>query len=226
MSKINKISPGDKFGLWTVVRRVENNKCGQAMYECVCACGTRRKISSSKLKTGCTNSCGCGERPALQKHMMSHTRLHNIWVGMKQRCNNKNNVDYANYGARGISVCDAWNNDFSTFMDWALRNGYNDCLTIERTDVNAGYSPSNCKWIPKCEQTGNRRNTVYLSVNGVTKTLVEWSKETGIPYSTLYRRKVLCGYEDRECIVNKRFRFCPKDRAGEYVIDYLNGVRK
>ncbi len=118
------------------------------------------------------------------KHRESHTRLHNIWLGMKNRCYNKNSDRFPFYGDRGITVTDEWKHDYMAFRDWALKNGYSDDLTIERVDVNKGYSPTNCKWIDRKGQARNRRSTVLF--NG--KTLPEWEEITGISYKTLWRR--------------------------------------
>lgn len=86
-----------------------------------------------------------------------HKRLHKILIGMKQRCNNKNDKDYYRYGGRGIKVCEEWNSSTESFVEWALNNGYSDNLSIDRIDVNGDYTPSNCKWATSTEQVRNRR---------------------------------------------------------------------
>jgi len=92
------------------------------------------------------------------KHGGCDTRLYRIWVNMKARCNNPNRDAYKNYGGRGVRVCEQWNHDFVAFRDWAVTNGYTDELTIEREDNDSDYEPSNCTWIPRGEQTYNRRS--------------------------------------------------------------------
>lgn len=117
-------------------------------------------------------------------------RLYSIYYGMKQRCGNPHNISYKNYGARGISVCVEWS-DFKTFYEWALSNGYSDGLTIERKDINKGYSPENCCWIPLSDQLKNTRQNYVnktLTVNGITKTYQEWADSIGITPRRLYRR--------------------------------------
>ena len=121
-------------------------------------------------------------------YRLSDTKLHRAWTNMKQRCFNTNKPDYKHYGARGITVCDEWKDDFKAFYDWAMSHGYSDDLTIDRIDVNGNYEPSNCRWVTMKEQSNNRKCNIHVMVNGVEKTLKELSKETGIKYTTLYMR--------------------------------------
>lgn len=90
-------------------------------------------------------------------HGKTKTRLYNIWRGMKKRCYMPNNKDYKNYGQRGIKVCDEWTNSFISFYDWAMSNGYDDTLTIDRINNDGDYLPDNCKWSTAKEQRANQR---------------------------------------------------------------------
>lgn len=118
---------------------------------------------------------------------MSHTRLHNIWETMRQRCNNPNCSGYHKYGAKGVRICSEWN-VFENFRDWAFNHGYTDELTLDRIDFKGDYKPSNCRWATQKEQQNNRSNNVRLTYMGKTKTLNEWSEITGISTRVLYDR--------------------------------------
>ena len=97
-----------------------------------------------------------GEKNNNYKHGMSNTRLHRIWTGMKTRCLNSNDYHYKWYGARGVRICEEWL-DFKPFAEWALSNGYDEELTIDRIDNNGNYEPANCRWISHSEQSKSHR---------------------------------------------------------------------
>lgn len=118
----------------------------------------------------------------------TQTRLYRIWRQMRHRCNCETSVSYPKYGGRGIKVCADWDS-FEVFRSWALANGYTEALTLDRYPDNDGnYEPSNCRWASYLQQSENRRNTRLIEVNGVTKTMAAWGKQTGIHMTTLYRR--------------------------------------
>lgn len=134
-------------------------------------------------------------------HGMKGTRLYKIYYRMINRCYNKNDVDhYKYYGKRGITVCDDWLNDNTTFFDWAMNNGYRDDLTIDRIDNNKGYSPDNCRWTTTYEQNKNRSNSLLVTYAGVTKTINEWINDLqlNIPYRIIYTRLVQLGWSVEE----------------------------
>lgn len=120
-------------------------------------------------------------------HGMSSTRIYAVWSSMIARCSNPKNSSYKYYGDRGITVCGEWK-DFDTFKKWALSNGYKDKLTIDRKNNSNNYEPSNCQWVTVKEQANNRRGNHLILYNGKTKTIEQWSNETGILYPTLNHR--------------------------------------
>lgn len=118
-----------------------------------------------------------------------YPRLRYVWSGMKSRCYNPNNRCYKLYGAKGITICDEWN-DFKIFAKWALENGYQEDApygecTIDRINANKGYSPDNCRWVNSAVQARNKSNNVLLTYNGKTQLATDWSKELQIPLSTI-----------------------------------------
>lgn len=135
----------------------------------------------------------------MERHGMFGTRLYRIWTRMKQRCNCPQNPKYKDYGGRGISVCDEWNNSFIAFMEWANDNGYDDTLTIDRINYNRDYCPENCRWISNDEQQLNKRNNRLLEYNGEKHCIAEWSRITGLSYQTIYSR-ISNGWEVEEAL--------------------------
>lgn len=118
-------------------------------------------------------------------HRMSHTRIHNIWIGMHTRCNNPNHDNYSSYGGRGIKVCSRWDDFLNFFKDMG------DCpenATLERIDLNGNYCPENCRWASKKEQARNRRSNRIIEWNGEKKCLAQWAEDLHLPYKTLFRR--------------------------------------
>ena len=157
----------------------------------MCDCGNRKVIEGYKLKTGHTKSCGCLVRENglnNKTHGMTNTRLYRIYAGIKDRCLNKSNERYSDYGGRGIEICEEWLSDFMSFYNWAIDNGYSEELSIDRIDVDGNYEPNNCRWATKLEQANNKRNNILITYNGITDTLPNWSRKTGISKSCLEYR--------------------------------------
>lgn len=195
---------GEKFNKLTVIEECkERDNNGERKYKCICDCGSVCYVRGGHIRSGHTKSCGC-DRLIQPTHRKSSTRLYKIWDKMKSRCYNKNDVNYKHYGRRDITVCDEWLNDFQSFYDWSMNNGYKDNLSIDRVDVDGNYEPNNCRWVDNSTQQNNKTNTVYLTCNGKTQSIAQWSRELGVKQSTLYYRYHK-GLTDYECLYNKRW---------------------
>lgn len=188
---------GQRFGRLVVIEKSEKRDSGgNVFWLCKCDCGKDTLVSTHSLKIGHCKSCGCykidvnreqGKR-CFTKHGKKYTRIYNIWCSMKQRCYGKNVKSYKYYGARGITICDEWKNDFMSFYNWAMNNGYQDNLTIDRINVNGNYEPSNCRWVTAYEQANNKRSNHVIIYNGVEMTVKQLSELCDIQYHTLLGR--------------------------------------
>lgn len=174
-----------------VVHKYATTKNKRALWSCVCDCGRTVLVRSSCLTRGYTTSCGCRRRAVASENFKTHgaanTRLWYIWRNMRQRCSSPKTKAYKHYGARGIKVCDEWQ-EFIPFRDWALANGYRDDLTIDRIDVNGDYCPKNCRWVDVKTQANNRTNNRLIEYKGQTKTLVQWCETLGLNKNTVCTR--------------------------------------
>lgn len=189
---------GQRFGRLTVVDGPIKTKSGTC-YECMCDCGVKRIVRKSSLKSGVTKSCGCLNRDLARRllttHGLSYTRLHSIWGNMIQRCENVKRDSYQDYGAKGITVCPEWRNDFQAFYEWAVTHGYDDGLTIDRIDSSAGYNPQNCRFITRSENT---KRMLEERRDNSLKTLQEAAEICGLTRGNAYYRlhKLECNLDD------------------------------
>lgn len=207
MSKLLDIS-GQKFGRLTAIRFIKINSHRDAVWLFRCDCGKECETVAFHVKDGHTRSCGCLKLEmaivANTKHGLHGTRLYRIWCDMNRRCFNSKRKDWVNYGGRGITVCAEWQNDFQPFCDWAIANGYNDNLSIDRKNNNKGYYPDNCQWATKKHQNNNTRANREITAFGKTKNLQQWADELGVNHTTiLFRLRKGWTPEDAVSIVPK-----------------------
>lgn len=197
---------GKRFGKLLVVEKakpilLKSGKHATA-WKCLCDCGQEVIVKTNSLIEGHTKSCGCYHdelfKNAVTKHNLSRTRIYRIWAGLFQRCKNKNNPSYKDYGGRGICICEEWN-DFENFVEWARQNGYEKKLTLDRIDVNGNYCPTNCRWATPKEQSNNRRDNHFMEYNGKKYTLTEFARENQIDPS-VFSYRYRAGWSIEEAI--------------------------
>lgn len=178
---------GKRYQMMLVIG-LAGRKGDKSYWEYVCDCGTVKSIETSKLFTQI--SCGCQKVIKISKtkgtHRMSKTRFYQIWNDMVMRCHNPQRDSYRRYGGRGISVCKRWRTFDNFYVD--MHQTYNNGLTLERRDVNGNYNKDNCEWIEKKLQALNRRNTIRIEIEGVTKSVKDWSVVSQTPENTIYKR--------------------------------------
>jgi hypothetical protein len=175
--KFNDLT-GERFGKLIVIEFKGRTK-GFVMWLCKCDCGNEKVIRGVNLTSPNkpTRSCGCNHVMCTNaKHNSAKTRLYRIWANMKTRCYNTKNYKYKRYGARGITICEEWKEDFEIFKKWALENGYDDNLTIDRKNNNGNYEPSNCRWVNDFKQANNKSNNIHYEIKGENHTLAEWCR--------------------------------------------------
>lgn len=124
-----------------------------------------------------------------QKHGLSKHPLYRIWTGIKNRCFYENGKGYKDYGGRGITLCQQWQNDFFCFYEWCTNNGWMKGLQIDRYPNNNGnYEPGNIRFVTHRENQRNKRNNRIIKINGVKKTLAEWAELSGLNKSVIALR--------------------------------------
>lgn len=189
--KIRKNLIGKRFGKLVVVE-LDSIKDGESYWRCECDCGNDVIVSRGHLKSGITKSCGCMHKEVMVKrnttHGLTNTRLFKIWQGILNRCNNVHSKFYYRYGGRGIKVCDEWKDNFMSFYNWSMENGYKDDLTIDRIEVNGDYEPNNCQWTTRKEQARNTSRNIKILVDGQELTTWEIEKEYNIPMDIVRER--------------------------------------
>lgn len=182
---------GKTFGMLKVLGRdpgkTDSSRSCYWLCECQCENKTIVSRSTSNLKQGTISNCGCLNRQrlveqsnSLKKHGMSNSPLFHIWTGMRYRCYNPNSPIYAHYGGKGICICDEWKDDFKSFYDWSIANGYKKGLTIDRIDYNGDYCPENCRWITNEQQQRNKSNVPLYEYKGRMFTTGQFEEFLGV----------------------------------------------
>lgn len=203
---------GQKFGRWTVLgftaRRERGSLPSQARWLCRCECGAEREVPGPNLRNGSSTSCGC-QRALSNRSRATHgaadTPLYEVWCGIRARCQNPNHSAFANYGGRGITLCERWS-DFRSFVE-DMGDRPSPAHSIERKDNDVGYEPSNCVWATRREQARNRRTNHLVVLNGKTMCLFDALAKVGLDNTTFYRR-IARGWSESRALhepVDRRF---------------------
>lgn len=205
---------GQRFGRLLVTERApslrRNNGKWRTRWCCVCDCGGTTVTSSDMLRMARSQSCGCLRKEITSEctstHKQSNTPTYRTWARMKSRCFNPKDGSFANYGGRGIKMCDRWHNSFISFVEDIGERPSRE-HSIDRIDNDGWYScgkcqeciskglTANCKWSTRVEQCNNRRSSHYVTINDRTQTLAEWCRELNIAVHTAQSR-IARGWDD------------------------------
>ncbi len=184
---------GQNFGRLIVIKRMDNDKCGNLCWLCRCDCGKYTVIQGGHLGSNNTKSCGCLATEQLIKRSTKHghscknqeSKEYIVWKNMIQRCTNTRCNQYGDYGGRGIKVCKRWLKFENFLEDMDIRK---KGLTLDRIDNDGDYCQENCRWVTRKQNNRNKRNNHLITHDGKTQCLKTWEEETGIHYVTILAR--------------------------------------
>lgn len=182
---------GETFGKWEVINNQSRRVGKRTQIECRCKCGKIQWIDHYALKNNKTLQChNCMLIERNTTHGQSNTLLYWVWVNIKNRCLNPKYREYKYYGGRGINICDTWKDDFQSFYNWSITNGYKEGLTIDRKDTNGNYEPSNCRWITQAQNNYNTRPKSVKQKTSKYKGVYYRSSQPLKPWRTEIRKGV------------------------------------
>ena len=201
-----------KYNEWTIISFSHKDKYNHPFFNCICSCGNKNIIDLFSLKYNRSKCCKqCGYKKIKGKHNLSHSRIYRIFNHIKQRCNNKQDSAYKDYGGRGIKMCKEWEDNFINFYNWSIANGYKENLSIDRINNNGNYEPENCRWAINAEQQNNKRNNHIITYNNKKYTISNFCKNFNV-----------YGYNEPEKLLKKTLRGMKKRKYKAT----LNGVTK
>lgn len=192
---------GERYGSLVVVEKskIKTDK-NIPLFLCQCDCGKQVLIKAYRFHTGkIVHSCGCDDKRKTSDGKYKHP-LYKIYVDMKNRCYYTKDISYSHYGMKGITVCNEWLNNFMSFYNWSVNNGWEKGLSLDRIDNNKGYSPENCRWTDIITQNNNKTNNRFLTINGETLTVAQWSRKINIKHSTILER-LKRGYTEEDAVM-------------------------
>lgn len=201
---------GMTFSRWTVISLAGRTKHGAITWLCRCQCGIERDVSGNSLRMGKSLSCGCLTLEVNLQRIVTHglhdSREYQTWADMKARCINANHACYADYGGRGIAVCERWLTFENFYADMGPRPSKKHSL--DRKNNDGDYCPGNCRWATKREQSANTRRNHLIAANGETLPVEEWARRLGCRATTIHKR-LLSGWDKVRAVtepIDRRFR--------------------
>jgi hypothetical protein len=207
------LSVGNKYGRLTVLA-IKSEPCRKAVAVCSCECGATKEVLLASLRRGRTQSCGClhSQRTsqALKRHGLSKTAIYRCWGNMRTRCLNPKSDHYAEYGGRGITICDRWTGK-GGFVNFLSDMGMppHEGMEIERKNNDLGYGPENCRWATRVEQMHNTRRNRWFEYRGEQIILSDLARRLGVTPENLHTSIAKCGFE----LAIQRAEFCQLRRS-------------
>lgn len=186
---------GNRYDRLVVIEYIGNVNDNRQHWLCQCDCGKNITARGDSLKAGTTKSCGCLLKDIARERMvqlstthgMSKTSIYSVWISMRDRCKNPNNSVYKNYGGRGITVCQEWDESFEAFHR-DVGDPPTSKHTIDRINNDGNYEPGNVRWVTMKKQARNRRSNFLITYDGKTMTSIEWGELLGIRAATIRQR--------------------------------------
>lgn len=191
---------GQRFGRLVVASFAFSRNA--TFWNCLCDCGGSSVVRAALLRNGSTKSCGCGSKEQARINCQKYwrrneripieirRRLNDAYSNMVSRCSDPTNHRYANYGGRGITICQEWTGaeGRQRFYDWAMAQGYSAGLSLDRINVNGIYSPDNCRLVGSIAQANNTTRNHYITWQGQTLSVADWARRLGLTYSSMIHR--------------------------------------
>ena len=211
--KINE--KGNRYGRLLVCECAGKNKRNALMWKCICDCGKETTVRGSDLRNGSQVSCGCYAKEQavlrMSKHGMSKSSLYALWKNIKTRCYNPNTNCSKYYFEKRIKVCDEWRNNFKSFYDWAINNGWKKELEIDRINSNGDYEPNNCRFVTDRVNTLNRQLLQVNNTSGYRG--VNWNNQRNKWQAriTVNGKRILIGFHE--------FRFIAALKRDYFILD-------
>lgn len=194
ISQLNALKPTNSRLTAFAYGISEQSDCIRKTVICWCDCGRTKKTLVKYFKSGSVTNCGqsaCKRgnyKHGFAKENIKRHPLYTVWNGMKSRCYSMGDTRYHRYGGRGIIICEIWLNDFNLFFNWAISNGWNRGLQIDRIDNDGNYEPHNCRFVTLQKNAENKSNSIKINYMGKCLSTKEWSYIFNIKPRTIEKR--------------------------------------